>query len=261
MPITNISEEVNPNIKEQAPIKEAMDIYIDGVPEGISRRNGAIYVFVGAGGSGKSSLMLGMFKKSAPYHKKFHNLYMFVPSASYHSVQDHPFKNHDKVYFEMTADGLAELHDELLERKNEYAEEMDEWKEDKSKSKPEMETNCVIIDDLASVLKDKAILRELNRMLIKSRHLNTTFIFTLQSILYFPKILRRQITYATIFKPRNSAESVVIADELLQMNREDAKKIMDYVFDENYTHLDIDTVEGKIYKNFNPLTITNSDKI
>ena len=64
-----------------------------------------------------------------------------------------------------------------------------------------------------------------------------------------------------MFKPRNSAETSVTADELLQMNKEDAKKIMEYVFDAPYTHLDIDTVEGKLYKNFNPLTITNSDSI
>lgn len=261
MTITNISEVENPDVKKQAPIKEAMDIFIEGIPEGVARRNGFISVYVGAGGSGKSSLMLGMFKKGGAYHKKFHNLYMFVPSASFHSVQDHPFKNHDRVYYEMTADGLAELHDELLERKNEYAEALDEWKEDKNKTKPEMETNCVIIDDMASILKAKDVLRELNRMLIKARHLNTCFIFTLQSILYFPKILRRQITNATVFKPRNSAETIVIADELLQMSKEDSKIIMDYVFDAPYTHLDIDTVEGKFYKNFNPLTITNSNAI
>jgi ATP:corrinoid adenosyltransferase len=262
MTITGITEEHNPNVTPQAPIKEAFDVHIEGIPEGVSRRNGMISVFVGAGGSGKSSLMLGMFKKGGVYHKKFHHLYMFVPSGSYHSVQDHPFKNHEKVYFEMTADGLSELHDELLERKEEFAEEMEEYKKNKSKrSKPEVETSCVIIDDLANSLKDKQILRELNRMLIKARHLNTSFIFTLQSILYMPRILRRQITWATIFRPRNSAETVVLADELLQMPKEDCKKIMDYVFDENYTHLDIDTVEGKFYKNNNPLTITNSDTI
>jgi hypothetical protein len=262
MTITGITEEHNPNVKPQAPIKEAMDTYIDGIPEGLSRRNGMIYTLVGAGGSGKSSLMLGMFKKNAPYWRKFDHVYMFVPSASYHSVQDHPFKNHKRVYFDVTADSLAELHEELLERKDAYSEDLEEWKKNKSKrSKPEMEYNMVVIDDYASVLKQKDILRELNRMLIKARHLNTSFVFTLQSILYFPKILRRQITYATIFKPRNSAETVIIADELLQMPKEDAKKILEYVFDEPYTHLDIDTFENKIYKNFNPLTITNSDTI
>ena len=60
----------------------------------------------------------------------------------------------------------------------------------------------MIIDDQADSLKDKDIQRVLNKMLIKARHISTAFIFTLQSYYYFPKILRKQITNITIFKPK-----------------------------------------------------------
>jgi hypothetical protein len=98
-------------------------------------------------------------------------------------------------------------------------------------------------------------------MLIKARHLNTSFIFTLQSYVYMPKILRRQLTSATIFRPRNSEEWSVIREEILQMKEDDAKKIFDYVFDEPYQHLDVDTFENKYYKNFNLLNITDDSRI
>lgn len=261
MTILGIEEEENKKIKRQAPIREAMDIYIEGVPEGVSRRNGMISVYVGAGGSGKSSLMLGKFKKGGAYHRKFNHIYMFVPSASFHSVQEHPFKNHDKVYHELTMEGLVELHNELLERKEKYSEELEKWKENKEGEKPEMETSAVIIDDHANELKDKGIQKALNKMLIKARHLNTSFIFTLQSYLYFPKTLRKQITFATIFKPRNSEEWESIRKEILQMNEGDGKKIYDYVYDEPYMHLDVDSVEGKFYKNHNYLNIINSNTL
>ena len=88
----------------------------------------------------------------------------------------------------------------------------------------EPEYSLVLIDDFANDLKDKGIQKMLNSMLIKARHLNCGFIFTLQSIMYMPKILRRQITYATIFKPRNSEEWSVIREELLQKN--EANKII-----------------------------------
>jgi hypothetical protein len=250
MTILSISEEKNTEMKEQKPIKEVMDIYVPEVPDGISRRNGMIYLLVGSGGSGKSSLLLGQFKKGGAYHKKFHNLYYFVPSASFASVQKHPFEKHERVYHEMTADGLAELHDELLERKDKNIEEEEP-----------AEYNMVVFDDFANDLKDKSIVRALNRMLIKARHLNTSFVFTLQSYLYMPKILRKQITYATIFKPRNSEEWETIRREILQMKEDDAKKLFDYVFNEPYQHLDVDAFENKFYKNYNLLTLKTNDAI
>jgi hypothetical protein len=250
MTILSISEEKNTEMKEQKPIKEVMDIYVPEVPDGISRRNGMIFLLVGSGGSGKSSLLLGQFKKGGAYHKKFHNLYYFVPSASFASVQKHPFEKHERVYHEMTADGLDELHNELLERKDKNIEE----------DEP-AEYNMVVFDDFAADLKDKSIVRALNKMLIKARHLNTSFVFTLQSYLYMPKILRKQITYATIFKPRNSEEWETIRREILQMKEDDAKKLFDYVFNEPYQHLDVDAFENKFYKNYNLLTLKTNDAI
>lgn len=249
MTILEITETPNEEIKTGKPIKEKMDIYIPDIPDGISRRNGAIYVLTGSGGSGKTSLLLNQFRKGGAYHKKFHNIYYFCPSASFTSVAKHPFERHDKVYHELTYDTLVDIREELIDRKNEQDDDT------------EQEYNCVIIDDFANSLKDKDIVRVMNSLLIKARHLNTSFIFTLQSIMYFPKILRRQITYATIFKPRNSEEWQIINDELLQMKDIDGKKIFDYVFNEPYTHLDIDCFESKLYKNFNLLNIANSDSL
>lgn len=246
MPITEISEQLNKAMPKTKPIKEKMDKFIKDIPDGISRRNGMIYLLVGSGGSGKTSLLLNQFRKGGSYHKKFHNLYLFTPSISFMSVQNHPFEKHDKIYHELTRDNLEELHDELKDRKEEYdSEDEDE----------EMEYNCVIIDDFASSLKEKDIQKLLNTMLIKARHLNTCFIFTLQSYLYFPKMLRKQTTFATIFKPKNKEEFKSINQELLQMKDDDAKKIYDYVFEQEYSHLDIDTIDNVLYRNFNKLDI------
>jgi len=249
MTILEIKEEANPNIKEQKPIKEKMDIYIPDIVEGISRRNGMIYLLCGAGGSGKTSLLLNQFKKGGAYRKKFHNIYYFCPSSSFASVANHPFENHERVYHELTVGGLEELRGELMDRKDETEED------------DEQEYNAVIIDDFANDLKDKGIQRALNSMLIKARHLNTAFIFTLQSFLYMPKILRKQITFATIFKPRNSEEWETIRREILQMKEDDARKLYDYVFSEPYQHLDVDSFENKFYKNFNYLNIITNDSL
>ena len=110
-----ISEIKNKNdVKKLRPIKEKQDIYIPGITDkNISRRNGMIYLLSGSGGSGKSSLILSMFKSKDYYRGKFDNIYYFCPACSMDSISNHPFKNHDKVYNDLTVDTLKEIYDEL----------------------------------------------------------------------------------------------------------------------------------------------------
>jgi hypothetical protein len=93
-------------------------------------------------------------------------------------------------------------------------------------------------------------------MIIKARHLSCCFIFTLQSYYLLPLILRKQITNCSIFKPKNKKEWETIADELLNFEKTDTLQFYNYVYDKPYTHLDVDTLTNKIYKNFNLLEIT-----
>jgi Cdc6-like AAA superfamily ATPase len=93
MTITNIKETINPNKEIQKPIKEKQDIFIpDIIDKNIPRRNGSIIIFTGSGGSGKTSLLLNMFKSNKQYRGKFHNIYYFCPMASFLSVNKHPPK-------------------------------------------------------------------------------------------------------------------------------------------------------------------------
>jgi hypothetical protein len=242
MPILAIKEEVNENIPKTKPVKETMDTYVPDIVEGVSRRNGGITLYIGSGGSGKTSHLLGQMR--TVYKKKFHHIWYFCPVSSFLSVQKHPFEKHDKVHHELTAELLDEIKDELTSIKEDREED----------DAPEY--SLVIIDDFANNLKDKHIVAKLNAMLIKARHLNCHFLFTVQSYLYFPKILRKQLTWVSIFSGvRNKEEWGTIAKELLKMNEEDAKKIYDYIFDRPYQHMDVDCFEEKIYKNGNHLEI------
>lgn len=263
-----INEIPNANdVKKLRPIKEKQDIYIPGIKdENISKRNGMIYVLTGSGGSGKSSLILSMFKSKDYYRCKFDNIYYFCPACSMDSIDDHPFKDHDKVYNELNVEILKEIYNELStvvkpveknkKKKNLYMD--DETIEEESEDEePEIKYNCVLIDDMGDVLKDLDINKMLSKMLIKARHIRTAFIFLVQAYHLFPKILRKQITYITIFKPKNVEEWNSIASEILHINKNNALILHDYVYDENYAHLDIDTTNDKIYKNFNLLKITN----
>jgi hypothetical protein len=242
MPIDNITLIPNPELPRHiAPVRERMDIHIPDIIDGVPNRNGFIWCLTGSGGSGKSSLLLNFMKNRVFYKGKFHNIWYICPMSSYLSVEKHPFEKHDKVFHELTVDLLEDIYSQLREIK-------------KNAEDGDVEYNLIIIDDMADSLKDKHIEKQLNKMLIKARHLSCAFIFTLQSYFYFPKILRKQITNITIFKPKNSEEWNSIAKELLHLNQDDGLKIYNYVFDAPYNHLDVDTVDDKIYKNFNQLT-------
>jgi uncharacterized protein involved in tolerance to divalent cations len=239
MPIKNITLIPNTELpKKITPIKEKMGLKIPDIIDGVPNRNGFIWVLTGSGGSGKSSLLLNFMKNPELYRGKFHNIWYICPMSSYLSVEKHPFEEHDKVFHELNEELLDDIYNQLRNIKADSEEQ---------------EYSCVIIDDMADALKNNDIQKKLSEMLIKARHLSCAFIFTLQSYYYFPKILRKQITNITIFKPKNAEEWASISKEILHLNKDDGAKVYDYIFDAPYNHLDIDTVSDKIYKNFNLL--------
>ena len=242
MSIKDISIINNPNIKSPKPIQETMNIYIDGIPDYFPiKRNGAHWIIVGSGGSGKTSMLLNVVKK---YFKGvFTNIYYFCPSASFLSVKNHPLKNLPTIYHEITVENLTEIYNELIKQK-----------EETNKNKESPEYNLVIIDDMANDLKNESIKKILNNMLIKSRHLQTMFIFSLQALVYLPKTLRRQITYFTIFKCKKN-EWQHILEELVHYKPDDANKLYNFCFNEPYNHIDMDLISSRFYLNFHELNI------
>lgn len=242
MPIKSIQIEKNTKFPKLEPIKEAMSIHIPDIIDGVPNRNGFIWALTGSGGSGKSSLLLNFFRSPQLYRGKFHNIFYICPMSSYLSVKDHPFNEHtqERVFHELTVDVLDGIYEELQSLKSES---------------DEVQYSVCVIDDMADSLKNKEIEKKLNQMLIKARHLGCAFIFTLQSYYYFPKILRKQLTNITIFKPKNAEEWSSIAKEILHLNKDDATTLYDFIYNEPYSHLDIDTVTNTYYKNFNRLVI------
>jgi GTPase SAR1 family protein len=239
MTIKEIVEIENDKLKLGMPIKENMNVFIPDIDPNLNIpcRNGFHAVFCGSGGSGKSSLMMNLIK--GPYKKKFNNIYYFCPMVSFTSVKNHPFKKHDKVYHDFTIRELSEIYKELEEKK--------EANED--------EYSLIILDDLADCLKNNDIQVLMNKMMIKSRHLQVSWIISLQAYYYFPKQLRRQITNFILFKTKSIDEFQSLARELFNMNSDDALTLYNYVFDANYNHLDVDTVTNTYYKNFNLLEL------
>ena len=237
-------KEVQNDLPSIKPVKEIMNVYIDGIDPNLPNRNGFNYALIGSPGTGKSSLLLSLFRDKNYYKKKFNNLYLITPESSFTSVVNHPFKNHTKVYHELTYDLLENIYEELVELKSECLEDGFV-----------METSCLVIDDFANDLKDKDLIKILKRILTKSRHIGCAIIFTLQAYNMFPLVLRKMLTNVTLFKPKNKIELESVRKELINMNEEKTTDLMNYVFDAEYNHLDIDTTNDTKRKNFKLLEI------
>ena len=104
-------------------------------------------------------------------------------------------------------------------------------------------------------MKDKDLIKSLNEFLIKSRHIGCSFIFTLQAYNLFPLVLRKLLTNISLFKPKNKIELDSVRRELINLNEEDTLQLMNFVFDNEYNHLDVDTNTNILRKNFNKLLI------
>ena len=170
-------EEIPSQLPSANPVKEIMGVNINGINPALPHRNGFIYTLIGAPGTGKSSLLLSLFKSKDFYRGKFEKVFLLTPESSFLSVHNHPFKNHTDVSHELTEEMLATVYEDCLDRKQTAIEE-----------KEQIEHTCLIIDDFASELKEQYIILALKRLLTKSRHIALSVIFTLQSYTMYPMV-------------------------------------------------------------------------
>ena len=149
-----------------------------------------------------------------------------------------------KVFHDLSEDVLENIYEELMDLKRDCLDDG-----------YDMETSCLVIDDFASDLKSKELIKILKKILTKSRHIGCAVIFTLQCYNLFPLVLRKMLTNITLFKPKNKVELESVRKELINLNEEKTNELFNYVFSEEYSHLDVDTTNSSLRKNFKLLEI------
>ena len=236
-------EEINNDLPETKPVHEMFGIYIDDINENLPRHNGTIWAICGKGGSGKSSLFLSLFKSRKLLRGKFDEIHYIVRASSFNSVKKNPFSKHDKIHHELSAELLHEIHEEALNRK-ETCLDNDE----------PCEHTCIVIDDYGALLKNLEIQQALKEIMNVARHANLYIIFICQTYRMIPAELRRILTHVSLFRP-NPEEWGLIMSEVLLKKKDVCDQIYNYVFDKMYNHLDVNTKDGTIRKNFNLLHI------
>ena len=119
-------------------------------------------VIVGKMGQGKTSLLTNLVKNV--FNKCFENIYLIMPENSRTSIENDIFSKHlpkDQLHDTLTEEGLTEIYLQLQE------------------SSKEKENSMLIIDDFQAQLKEPAIVKTLQKIITKMRHLRCS-IFLLQ---------------------------------------------------------------------------------
>ncbi|HEY9701163.1 MAG TPA: ATP-binding protein, partial [Allocoleopsis sp.] len=119
------------------------------------------YLVIGKPGSGKTSLMHSLFSNSELFKKVFHEVRIIQPQSSRASMKDNIFDNipEERYYDDLTLDILHDIYTEMEAEESEH---------------PKKFNRCLIIDDMASKLKNHELSKFFYDLVIKRRHIGLT---------------------------------------------------------------------------------------
>jgi hypothetical protein len=207
------------------------------------------WCFSGKAGSGKTSLCMSLLcgkGDARVYRKVFEHVHLIAPSHSLASMKQNYFKNHPKHRIHNT------LNSDILEGIKESAKELRE--EDGGDT-------LIVIDDMAVHLKNKHVIKELGDIIANRRHYGISLIILIQSYLFLPLIVRKQLTHLCMWKPTNKKEMESVFGELIYLDKDSCNNLHKYVFQDKYDFLYLDiNSDQPFHRNFNTLQITDGDE-
>ena len=193
---------------------------------------------IGKPGQGKSSLMYSFMKSKNLLKKCFNTLFYIAPANSMNSMDDNIFSKlpEDQIFTELN----GEILDEIIER---------------AKNREDGDKICLIIDDMASQLKNGDVQKALKQIAMNKRHLGiySTFIMS-QTWKSVPFEVRRLYSNIILFKV-SPDEMESIFNETLPQNKSISQDIQKIVYDKPHEYLVINTETGRLFKKFDELLI------
>ncbi len=215
------------------PPKFKCDTVLKDVPMPLPQVVSFNMVIVGKPGSGKSSLATNIITN--PLRKKYHSIFIIIPPNSMNSYAVNPFQSIDEeqIYNTLSLDNLLDIYGKV------------------SANSEEGLNSLLYIDDMAANLKKASIQQTFKELLYNRRHLRLGIINSVQRLSTIPKALRAVTQLLVIFKPCNKAEGMILFDEMVNLEKKEFIKLMNYTFRDKHDHLLIILHEDKYYRNFN----------
>jgi len=195
---------------------------------------------IGLPGSGKSSLVWSWFKSSKMLKKCFTRIYYICPANSQGSMEDNIFSKlpEEQIFHELDGNVLQDIIN--------YC-----------KSSEKDEKICIIIDDMASQLKNVDVQKCLKEISMNKRHMHVfqTIIMS-QTWRSLPKEVRRLLDGIFLFKT-GVDDLKGIFDEVLESYKHLAMEIQKMVFDKKHEYLYISLGDGRLFKCFDEIIFSD----
>ena len=224
------------------PTKQSIDKSL-GVPPPFPDKNSVIFIS-GGQGTGKSTFISNLFKAKGEnriYRKVFDTVMYATPEEVFSSEQDHIFKDHPRVYHDLSESTFDEIIKKAIDTKNDDGD------------------SCLVIDDFSEQLKLKKTEYMLRKLINKHRHMRLNIVISALNQKALAKSLRSLIDIVILFKPKSMVETDNFGEEVFGLSKADTKSLFDFVYDSPYNFLMYNARTNKFYKNFDLLNISDSD--
>ena len=195
-------------------------------------------IVVGKMGQGKSSLVTQWVK--GILNKCFETIYVFMPSNSRASIENDIYGKHlppNQLFDTLTVENLTQVYEEIQEHSKEGYHSL------------------LIIDDFQVALKDPLIIKILQKIVTKMRHLRTSLFLLQQNFQALVKPLRELCSNIVMFNLGKSQLEKVF-DEVIQMDKDKYQKIIDVCFKEPHDWMLVNLNKSRtIYRMFDRVVI------
>lgn len=194
---------------------------------------------IGRPQSGKTSLLVSLFKDKRLLKKTFNNVLLVAPEESMNSLKDghNVFKDLSEEKFFPSLEHI----DEIMEQIKYY--------------RSQDEDTCLIIDDQTAYLKDIQVQKVLSEIVMNRRHLKTTIIILSQIYNKIPLSIRKLINVAIILYRPSKKECEDLFEELFEYDKLTAQKIMHLCWSKPYDMLTVDPVNRLMYHNADEIIV------
>jgi DNA replication protein DnaC len=194
-------------------------------------------IICGRMGQGKTSLLTALLKKV--FKKCFETIYVFMPSNSRESIDNDIYGKNlppEQLFDTLTPENLSQVYEEI---------------QDHSKEKY---NSLIIIDDFQAALKDPTIIKTLQKIITKMRHLRTTIFLLQQNFQALAKPLRELTSNLIVFNLGKSQLEKIF--EVIQLHKDKYQQIIDICFQDPHDWILINLHKSRnIYKMFDLLEI------
>jgi type IV secretory pathway VirB4 component len=189
-------------------------------------------IICGRPGQGKTSLLTSLIKNVL--NKCYETIYVFMPENSRASIENDLFgKNlpEEQLFDNLDLESISKVYEEI----NDHTKEK--------------YNSLIIIDDLQVALKDPDILKVLQRIITKMRHLRTSIFILNQNFQALHKPLR-ELASNIIFFNLGKSQLEKIFDELIQLDKTKYQNLIDIAFQNAHDYLLINLHKSRtIYRN------------